>query len=86
MKLRDIDKMTDEEMKRKLMSAELKKRKVLGCIGIPLIIFIILIFIFFTIMLFSLFGSFSASLQDLDRTEEMGQPEPEIVTDYYKFG
>lgn len=86
MRFRDIDKMTDEEMKRKLMSAELKKRRVLGCLSIPIIICLILVLIMMGVWFFSFLTNLDEISESLDQTSKYGVSAPEVVTDYYKFG
>lgn len=77
MKFKDIDKMTNEEMQRKLMSAEIKKRKVIGCIMLPALIFLIAILIVVGILFVK---SFSDLTEPIDQTSNQSQPE--IVTNY----
>ena len=79
MKFRDIDKMTNEEMKRKLMSAEIKKRKLMGCFMLPILIFLIAMLIVAGIFFVKTFSSLTESL---DQTSDQSQPE--IVTNYYE--
>lgn len=85
MKFHDIDKMTNEEMQHKLMSAELKKRKVLGCLIIPILIFLVLLIILVAITFFNFIASLDEISDSLDQTAEYGFSSPEVVTDYYKF-
>lgn len=82
MKFRDIDKMANEEMQQKLMSAEIKKRKLKGCIMLPILLFLIAMIIVTGILVVKTFSEFTESLESLDQTSDQSQPE--IVTNYYE--
>ena len=79
MKFKDIDKMTNEEMQRKLMSAEIKKRKLMGCFLLPVLIFLIAMLIVAGIFFVK---TFSGLTESLDQTSDQSQPE--IVTNYFE--